>query len=219
MDQFREYFGCDKETFKDYVKNLSAYNVELEKVFVTMIEEIKNRSLGKQINKVFANRVMEVFPEGTVDVVIGSANTWDNNKEISVRIRTKKFGGMEQKIERELATNVSFRNKSDYYRGSSATNDNRFIEASIDEIVSVININRKRVARLQDAVKNMDKQLNIIENATKKFIETMETVNSVFVDMGNVSQVVYSSCIPNLPSFKYDKYDKELDKSVELYTI
>ena len=219
MNQFREYFGCDKETFKDYVKNLSAYNVELEKVFVTMIEEIKNRSLGKQINKVFANRVMEVFPEGTVDVVIGSANTWDNNKEISVRIRTKKFGGMEQKIERELATNVSFRNKSDYYRGSSATNDNRFIEASIDEIVSVININRKRVARLQDAVKNMDKQLNIIENATKKFIETMETVNSVFVDMGNVSQVVYSSCIPNLPSFKYDKYDKELDKSVELYTI
>ena len=218
MNQFREYFGCDKETFKDYVKNLSAYNVELEKVFVTMIEEIKNRSLGKQINKVFANRVMEVFPEGTVDVVIGSANTWDNNKEISVRIRTKKFGGMEQKIERELATNVSFRNKSDYYRGSSATNDNRFIEASIDEIVSVININRKRVARLQDAVKNMDKQLNIIENATKKFIETMETVNSVFVDMGNVSQVVYSSCIPNLPSFKYDKYDKELDKSVELYT-
>ena len=218
MNQFREYFGCDKETFKDYVKNLAAYNVELEKVFVTMIEEIKNRSLGKQINKVFANRVMEVFPEGTVDVVIGSANTWDNNKEISVRIRTKKFGGMEQKIERELATNVSFRNKSDYYRGSSATNDNRFIEASIDEIVSVININRKRVARLQDAVKNMDKQLNIIENATKKFIETMETVNSVFVDMGNVSQVVYSSCIPNLPSFKYDKYDKELDKSVELYT-
>lgn len=219
MNQFREYFGCDKETFKDYVKNLAAYNVELEKVFVTMIEEIKNRSLGKQINKVFANRVMEVFPEGTVDVVIGSANTWDNNKEISVRIRTKKFGGMEQKIERELATNVSFRNKSDYYRGSSATNDNRFIEASIDEIVSVININRKRVARLQDAVKNMDKQLNIIENAIKKFIETMETVNSVFVDMGNVSQVVYSSCIPNLPSFKYDKYDKELDKSVELYTI
>ena len=218
MNQFREYFGCDKETFKDYVKNLSAYNVELEKVFVTIIEEIKNRSLGKQINKVFANRVMEVFPEGTVDVVIGSANTWDNNKEISVRIRTKKFGGMEQKIERELATNVSFRNKSDYYRGSSATNDNRFIEASIDEIVSVININRKRVARLQDAVKNMDKQLNIIEKATKKFIETMETVNSVFVDMGNVSQVVYSSCIPNLPSFKYDKYDKELDKSVELYT-
>ena len=218
MNQFREYFGCDKETFKDYVKNLAAYNVELEKVFVAMIEEIKNRSLGKQINKVFANRVMEVFPEGTVDVVIGSANTWDNNKEISVRIRTKKFGGMEQKIERELATNVSFRNKSDYYRGSSATNDNRFIEASIDEIVSVININRKRVARLQDAVKNMDKQLNIIENATKKFIETMETVNSVFVDMGNVSQVVYSSCIPNLPSFKYDKYDKELDKSVELYT-
>ena len=218
MNQFREYFGCDKETFKDYVKNLSAYNVELEKVFVTIIEEMKNRSLGKQINKVFANRVMEVFPEGTVDVVIGSANTWDNNKEISVRIRTKKFGGMEQKIERELATNVSFRNKSDYYRGSSATNDNRFIEASIDEIVSVININRKRVARLQDAVKNMDKQLNIIENATKKFIETMETVNSVFVDMGNVSQVVYSSCIPNLPSFKYDKYDKELDKSVELYT-
>ena len=65
----------------------------------------------------------------------------------------------------------------------------------------------------------MDKQLNIIENATKKFIETMETVNSVFVDMGNVYQVVYSSCIPNLPSFKYDKYDKELDKSVELYTI
>ena len=218
MNQFREYFGCDKETFKDYVKNLAAYNVELEKVFVAIIEEIKNRSLGKQINKVFANRVMEVFPEGTVDVVIGSANTWDNNKEISVRIRTKKFGGMEQKIERELATNVSFRNKSDYYRGSSATNDNRFIEASIDEIVSVININRKRVARLQDAVKNMDKQLNIIENATKKFIETMETVNSVFVDMGNVSQVVYSSCIPNLPSFKYDKYDKELDKSVELYT-
>ena len=218
MNQFREYFGCDKETFKDYVKNLSAYNVELEKVFVAIIEEIKNRSLGKQINKVFANRVMEVFPEGTVDVVIGSANTWDNNKEISVRIRTKKFGGMEQKIERELATNVSFHNKSDYYRGSSATNDNRFIEASIDEIVSVININRKRVARLQDAVKNMDKQLNIIENATKKFIETMETVNSVFVDMGNVSQVVYSSCIPNLPSFKYDKYDKELDKSVELYT-
>ena len=218
MNQFREYFGCDKETFKDYVKNLSAYNVELEKVFVAIIEEIKNRSLGKQINKVFANRVMEVFPEGTVDVVIGSANTWDNNKEISVRIRTKKFGGMEQKIERELATNVSFRNKSDYYRGSSATNDNRFIEASIDEIVSVININRKRVARLQDAVKNMDKQLNIIENATKKFIETMETVNSVFVDMGNVSQVVYSSCIPNLPSFKYDKYDKELGKSVELYT-
>ena len=218
MNQFREYFGCDKETFKDYVKNLSAYNVELEKVFVTIIEEIKNRSLGKQINKVFANRVIEVFPEGTVAVVIGSANTWDNNKEISVRIRTKKFGGMEQKIERELATNVSFRNKSDYYRGSSATNDNRFIEASIDEIVSVININRKRVARLQDAVKNMDKQLNIIENATKKFIETMETVNSVFVDMGNVSQVVYSSCIPNLPSFKYDKYDKELDKSVELYT-
>ena len=218
MNQFREYFGCDKETFKDYVKNLSAYNVELEKVFVAIIEEIKNRSLGKQINKVFANRVMEVFPEGTVDVVIGSANTWDNNKEISVRIRTKKFSGMEQKIERELATNVSFHNKSDYYRGSSATNDNRFIEASIDEIVSVININRKRVARLQDAVKNMDKQLNIIENATKKFIETMETVNSVFVDMGNVSQVVYSSCIPNLPSFKYDKYDKELDKSVELYT-
>ena len=218
MNQFREYFGCDKETFKDYVKNLAAYNVELEKVFVAIIEEIKNRSLGKQINKVFANRVMEVFPEGTVDVVIGSANTWDNNKEISVRIRTKKFGGMEQKIERELATNVSFRNKSDYYRGSSATNDNRFIEASIDEIVSVININRKRVARLQDAVKNMDKQLNIIEKATKKFIETMETVNSVFVDMGNVSQVVYSSCIPNLPSFKYDKYDKELDKSVELYT-
>ena len=30
MNQFREYFGCDKETFKDYVKNLSAYNVELE---------------------------------------------------------------------------------------------------------------------------------------------------------------------------------------------
>ena len=219
MNQFREYFGCDKETFKDYVKNLSAYNIELEKVFVAMIEEIKNRSLGKQINKVFANRVMEVFPEGTVDVVIGSANTWDNNKKISVRICTKKFGGMENEIEGELATNVSFRNKSDYYRGSSATNDNRFIEASIDEIVSVININRKRVARLQDAVKNMDKQLNTIENAIKKFIETMETVNSVFVDMGDVSQVVYSSCIPNLPSFKYDKYDKELDKSVELYTI
>ena len=219
MNQFREYFGCDKETFKDYVKNLSAYNVELEKVFVTMIEEIKNRSLGKQINKVFANRVMEVFPEGTVDVVIGSANTWDNNKEISVRIRTKKFGGMEQKIERELVTNVSFLNKPDCYRKNNVTYDNRFLEASIDEIVSVININRKRVARLQDAVKNMDKQLNIIENATKKFIETMETVNSVFVDMGNVSQVVYSSCIPNLPSFKYDKYDKELDKSVELYTI
>ena len=218
MNQFREYFGCDKETFKDYVKNLAAYNVELEKVFMAMIEEIKNRSLGKKIDKVFANRVMEVFPEGTVDVVIGSANTWDNNKEISVRIRTKKFSGMEQKIERDLATNVSFRNKSDYYRGSSATNDNRFIEASIDEIVSVININRKRVARLQDAVKNMDKQLNIIENAIKKFIETMETVNSVFVDMGDVSQVVYSSCIPNLPSFKYDKYYKELDKSVELYT-
>lgn len=219
MNQFKEYFGCDKETFKDYVKNISAYNVELEKVFVAIIEEIKNRSLGKQINKVFANRVMEVFPEGTVDVVIGSANTWDNNKKISVHIRTKKFGGMENKIEGELATNVSFRNKSDYYRGSSATNDNRFIEASIDEIVSVININRKRVARLQDAVKNMDKQLNTIKNAIKKFIETMETVNSVFVDMGNVSQVVYSSCIPNLPSFKYDKYDKELDKSVELYTI
>ena len=219
MNQFKEYFGCDKETFKDYVKNLSAYNVELEKVFVAIIEEIKNRSLGKQINKVFANRVMEVFPEGTVDVAIGSANTWDNNKAISVHIRTKKFGGMEYKIESELATHVSFLNKSDYYRGSSATHDNRFIEASIDEIVSVININRKRVARLQDAVKNMDKQLNIIENATKKFIETMETVNSVFVDMGNVSQVVYSSCIPNLPSFKYDKYDKELDKSVELYTI
>ena len=71
----------------------------------------------------------------------------------------------------------------------------------------------------EDAVKNMGKRLNIIENATKKFIETMETVNSVFVDIGDVSQVVYSSCIPNLPSFKYDKYYKELDKSVERYTI
>jgi len=218
MSNFRESFGCDKETFKNYVENLVAYNIELEKVFVAMINEIKNRSLGKQINKVFANRVMEVFPEGTVGVAIGSANMWDNNKKISVHINTKNFGGMEYKIENELLTDVSFLNKSDYYNKNNVTQDNRFIEASIDEIVSVINTNRKRVARLQDAIKNMDKQLAIIEKATKKFVETMETVNSVFIDLGNISQIVYKSCIPNLPSFKYDKYDKELDKSVKLYT-
>lgn len=219
MNQFREYFGCDKETFKTYVKNLTTYNIELEKVFVAMIAEIKNRSLGKQINKVFANRVMEVFPEGIVDVAIGSASMFDNNKKISVRIRTKKFGGMEYKIESELATDVSFRNSSDRYREGNVTPDNRFIEGSIDEIVSTINVNRKRVARLQDAVKHMDKHLNTIEKATKKFVETMETVNPVFVDMANISQVVYSSCIPNLPSFKYNKYDNELDETVELYTV
>ncbi len=217
MNQFKESFGCDKETFKTYVKNLTAYNIELEKVFVAIIAEIKNRSLGKQINKVFANRVMEVFPKDSVIIEIGSASMFDNNKKISVQIRTKKFDGMERKIESELLTYVSFRNKADYYREGNVTYDNRFMEASIDEIVSVINANRKRVARLQDAVKNMNKQLDIIEKATKKFVETMETVNSVFVDMGNISQVVYTSCIPNLSSFKYDKYDKELDKSVELY--
>ena len=218
MNQFREYFGCDKETFKTYVKNLVAYNAELEKVYIAMIEEIKNRSLNKQINKVFANRVMDVFPEGTVEVAIGSASMWDNNKKISVRIHTKKFGGMEYKIENELLTDVSFLNKSDQYRKANVTNDNRFIEASIDEIVSVINANRKRVNRMQDAVKHIEKHLKTIANATTKFIETMETVNPVFVDVANTCQIVYSSCVRDLKGFKYSKYDDELDKSVELYT-
>ena len=218
MNQFREYFGCDKETFKTYVKNLVAYNVELEKVYIAMIEEIKNRSLGKQINKVFATRVMEVFPEGTVTVAIGSASMFDSNKKISVRIRTKKFGGMEYKIENELVTDVAFRNVLDQYRNNTCSFDNRFIEASIGEIVDTININRKRVNRMQDAVKNMEKHLNTIAKATTKFIETMETVNPVFVDVANTCQVVYSSCVRDLKSFKYSAYENELDKSVELYT-
>lgn len=218
MNQFREYFGCDKETFKTYVKNLVAYNVELEKVYIAMIEEIKNRSLGKQINKVFANRVMEVFPEGTVDVVVGAANMFDSNKKISVCIRTKKFGGMEYKIENELVTDIAFRNVLDQYRNNTCSFDNRFIEASIGEIVDTININRKRVNRMQDAVKHMDKHLNTIAKAITKFIETMETVNPVFVDVANTCQVVYSSCVRDLKSFKYSAYENELDKSVELYT-
>lgn len=218
MNQFREYFGCDKETFKTYVKNLVAYNVELEKVYIAMIEEIKHRSLGKQINKVFANRVMEVFPEGTVDVAVGAANMFDSNKKISVRICTKKFSGMEYKIENELVTDIAFRNVLDQYRNNTCSFDNRFIEASIGEIVDTININRKRVNRMQDAVKHMDKHLNTIAKAITKFIETMETVNPVFVDVANTCQVVYSSCVRDLKSFKYSAYENELDKSVELYT-
>ena len=218
MNQFRELFGCDKEAFKKYVENVVAYNAELEKVFIAIINEIKNRSLGKQINKVFAGRVMEVFPKDSVVVSVDSAGMWDNNKKICVSIHNKKFDGMKCKIENELLRYVSFRNKADYYRESNVTSDNRFTEASIAEIVSVINVNRKRVARLEDALKNMDSQLSTIENAIKTFVETMETVSPVFVDISNISQVVYSSCIPNLKSFKYDKYDNDLCKNVELYT-
>lgn len=218
MNQFKEYFGCNKEEFNKYVENVAAYNIELEKVFVAIINEIKNRSLGKQINKVFANRVMDVFPKGTVTVAVRNVGLWGNDKEIVVRICTNKFGRMEHKIETELLTVVSFRNKSNYYMTNTVTHDNRFIKESIDEIVSVINSNRKRVAHLEDAVKNMDNHLSIIENAIKTFITTMETVNPAFVDISQISQVVYSSCIPKLSSFNYNKYDKELDKNVELYT-
>lgn len=173
-------FGNDKEKLGVFTKELVKFNKVLEDVYVTCINAIHDKFLGKDINKRFANYVNDKLADkygalSSVSIAVTN-NEWDSDKNIDVSIILPEFN-YRYDIKNVLCTgNKFYRNQ---YR-HEATDDNKFNEESINSLVQVINNNRVRVARYQDAYKHFDKYMKIVEKLEKEVTETLGKINPMF---------------------------------------
>lgn len=177
-------FGNSKETLGKFTKELAKYNKVLEDVYVTCINAIHEKFIGKSIDKRFANYVNEILAKkyGTLDSgtacvhITITSGEWDSNKCLDVSVLLPEFN-YRYDIKGVLSTgNKFYRNQ---YR-QEATIDNKFNEQSITSIAEIININRERVARHQDAYKHFDKYMKIVEKLQKQVTETLGKINPMF---------------------------------------
>jgi len=187
-NEIQQIFQNDKEVLKTFTKEMIEYNKVLEDVIITAINTIHTKFIGKDINKRFTNAVNDIlakkygtYENGNGDVSISVENSTfstDDDKSISISINLPKYN-YRYDIKRVLCVyNKFYRNQ---YR-QEATPDNKFNEASINSLVELINVNRERVARYQDAVKNFDKYLKAVKKLQEEVKEKLGKINPMFYD-------------------------------------
>lgn len=183
-NEIEQLFQNKKDVLGKFTRELYHYNVVLEDVVKIVIESIYTKFMGKDINKRFANYVNGIlakkygtFENGNGYVAISvKSGEWDDDKEMTFSISLPEFR-YQYDIKRMLNTyNKFYRNQ---YR-QEATADNKFNEASINSLVEVININRERVARYQDAYKNFDKYLKAVQKLKAEVTEKLGKINPMF---------------------------------------
>ena len=196
-------FNNNKETLGKFAKELTEFNKVLEDVYVTIINAINEKYLGKNIDKRFSNYVNEILnkkygtsPNGNGYVSIAVyMSDWDNYKKIDVSIILPKFN-YRFDIKNVLTTCNELR-RTQYTKES--TDDNKFNEGSIQSFVQVINNNRVKVARHQDAYKHFDKYMKIVSKLQQQVTETLGSINPMFYG-SRISTDTYNT--PNYNAFE-----------------
>lgn len=187
-NEIQQLFQNNKEVLKAFTKEMVEYNKVLEDVIITAINTIHTKFIGKDINKRFTNAVNDILAKkygtyengnGYVSISVeNSTFSTDDDKSISISINLPKYN-YRYDIKRVLCVyNKFYRNQ---YR-QEATPDNKFNEASINSLVELINVNRERVARYQDAVKNFDKYLKAVTKLQEEVKEKLGKINPMFYD-------------------------------------
>lgn len=208
MTTFRNRFGEDKAKFKAYVKDMRTYNEILEKCLIAMAKAVQNDFMGKPITKVFTNKLTRLFSEDVATFDVQTSN-YDNDKIIKVRVVSK---GIKYIYDCEY----DLRNSITFSKGT-CTNDKRFTEESVNEIIKLINYNRIKVAQYEDAAKHFDKYVKAYNKAVNTFVRTMENINPIFADISKAQDMSYQcSGVKNIELWKWDN---EFKKSVETYVL
>ena len=213
MSAFEREFNDNEQELFSFARELQAYNKELEPVFIAMIKEIKERSLGKRCDKKFADRVMAALPQGVWSI---SAGVNMNGYKYVTIFRIGDNGiqyRFNEKLRHTLTNGATFY-CNDAYRPNSCDYDGKFLEGAITELENTITNNRKRVAYYQDAVKNFKRHLAKAKKTMSDFIKTMETINPLFVEWGMINNMSYYR---DIPRYNYQAYEDKMYKGVEPY--
>ena len=203
MTEFISKFNGDEKKFRQYVKEVKAYNAELEKIYFACIAMIQKKFIGKKIGQAFQNRMEETYPSACIEI---TNHTYDNYKIMRVGLSANYY-----EVKQVLLTCVSF-HYANPYQAAAASLSNEFIEGSVDEIINTINANRKRIARLEDAQKNLKKQTKMVQKAIQNFIDTMNHVNPIFADD------TYFYCYRGVGQRKYEIYEEIMYANVDYVT-
>lgn len=213
MSAFEQEFNDNEKDLFSYARELQAYNKELEQVFIAMIKEIKERSLGKRCDKKFADRVMAALPQGVWSISAG-INTNGYRCVFIFRIGDNgiqyRFKG---KLRSALIHCPTFYCDTNYAI-NSCDPDGKFLEGAIAELEKTITNNRKCVARYQDAAKNFKRHLAKAKKTMSDFIKAMETINPLFVERGMINNMSYYH---DIPKYNYQTYEDKMYKGVEPY--
>lgn len=218
--RFQEKFKGNVQVLKDFAKGLREYNNQLELVYLAMIEEIQTRSLGKDINNVFAKRVATAIGDKIKCVISAGYAEYScsGEKVVKVLLTDEKYSHTNHDYRKSVTCEINFGHGNQYEK-AGATKDNKFIEDSIQTIVNIINHNRKNVADYEDAASKAEKQVKKINKAINTFLRTMEEVNPMFVDSNATIELSYGGNKGDVKAYDYQAYDKERYAKADLLEL
>lgn len=211
MNTFATHFQNEPNTLKNWVKDLRAYNNQLEQVYIAMIELLQTSALGKPVNRTFVNNVLKRLPQDIVCEMSIDKSDWREEKTIAIVLKGK-FNGRYD-LSNWLCTTATFRPFSNTNKANT-TWDFKFNQNSADTIISAINTNRKRVFSCEDAAKKCTSQMRVYQKAINSFIRTMEKLNPMFVD----TYVINSMFGYKTEPYDWQAYENKLFEGLELYT-
>ena len=214
MNNFVKKCGEDKAKFKAYVKDLRKYNDILEQVLITMAKTIKNDFIGKPINKVFANKLAKIIGGDIACFEVGTSD-WTDEKYIRINLAADDIL-YKHDCSYDLNACITFYHGKNGKKGM-CTDDNRFTEESVNEIVKLINRNRVVVAQYEDAAKNLKQYIKMYEKAVNLYVRTMENINPVFADISNAQTMSYT--YNGVEKIELQKWEKMFDSTVEQYVL
>ena len=195
-------FGADETKLKNFVKDMSEHQLVVENVLITVLNEIKKKYIGKSITQRIANSINNgVLADSPCYIEIKNSNYYVNEKIMEVCFKDNETP--------YVYVFVTFAYSE--IRKSTCAIGNKFDESSIDAIVDIINLNRKLLARYQDAAKNVKKQWKKMCKAVDTFLKTMETSNPMFYEYDAANN------LHNFRSSNSMTYQDEIDSKVPLF--
>ena len=214
MNNFVKNFGEDKAKFKAYVKDLRKYNDILEQVLIVMAKTIKSDFIGKPINKVFTNKLTKIIGGDIVYFEVGTSD-WTDEKYIRIKLAADDIL-YKHDCSYDLNACITFYHGKNSKKGM-CTDDNRFTEESVNEIIKRINRNRVVVAQYEDAAKNLKHYIKMYEKAVNLYVRTMENINPVFADINNAQTMSYT--YNGVERIELQKWEKMFDPTVKQYVL
>lgn len=208
MCEYLLKFGADEAKLKNYVKDMSEHQLTVENALIAVLNEIKAKYMGKSITQHVANSINKnVLADSPCYIEIKNNNSLLDEKVMEVCFKDK---DMSYRVLRsDVCVYVTFAYSE--VRNSTCAIGNKFDESSIDAIVEIINLNRKRLARYQDAAKNVKKQWKKMYKAVDTFLKAMETSNPMFYEYNAANN------LHNFRSSNSTAYQDEIDSKVTLF--